>query len=234
MNHPLRPLAMLCVVALGMAGPAATPAHAAAAPAVWPEAEFCGRAQNYIASTGLRSTSQVHDGRESFARTEPSAQPLTVHQYTAYDGPGRSGARTISCKLVAAAAIRAAHGQGSAGREATCGQVNRNTLEAVRGSLSPDERERARFDKTRKVVVDRDAMVPGPDAAFEPYELVTVDRRGALRIVARSWTDAPPGTRGKAAEAATSRHHCQFIAPEYLRRLLTDPTIVLPGPAPKG
>lgn len=227
------PIPLLCAGALALAAAAAPLARGAAPPPVWPEAEFCGRAQNYIAGTGLRSTSQVHDGLDSFLRAEPSAQPLTVHQYTAYEGPGRSGARTISCKLVSAAAIRAAHGEGSAGREATCGQVNRNTLDAVRGSLSAAGAPGVLFDKGRKVVVDRDAAAASPEAAFDPFELATVDRRGALRLVARSWTDAPPGTRGKAAEAATSRHHCQFVAPEYLRRVLTDPTLVLPGPAPK-
>jgi hypothetical protein len=233
MNRRPMPVAALCAGLLAIAGTVAGPARAAAPPAVWPEAEFCGRAQNYIAGTGLRSTSQVHDGAASFARAAAAVQPLTVHQYTTYDGPGRSGARTISCKLIAAAAIRTAHGEGSAGREATCGQVNRNTLEAVRGALSPAELARATFDKARKVVIDVDATVAGADAAFEPYEFASVDRRGALRIVARAWTDAPPGARGKAAESATTRHHCQFIAPDYLRRLLTDPTIVLPGPAPK-
>ncbi len=233
MNQYPRSRGLLCAGVVALAGALAVPARGAAPPPVWPEAEFCGRAQNYIAGTGLRSTSQVHDGLESFGRAEPSAQPLTVHQYTSYDGPGRSSPRTISCKLVSAAAIGAAHGAGSAGRQATCGQVNRNTLEAVRGALSADERSRALFDEARKVVIDLDVLAPGADAAFGSYEVATVDRRGALRIVARAWTDAPPGTRGKAAEAATNRQHCQFIAPEYLRRLLTDPTIVLPGPALK-
>lgn len=201
----------------------------------WPQKEFCGRAQSYITGSTPRVTNTVHDGIESFQRTPPMAQPLTTQQYDSPDerGPPKSASR-ISCKLVTADRIRAVYGPQAARTEATCEQVNRYTLGVVLAGLTPEERERALFGKGKKVRFERDRLLASPDDWYPSYEMVSVDGSGRLRIAANAlridWTDPK---QAQLPEEGRGLHFCHLIAPDYLRRLLLDPSIVLPGPPPK-
>jgi hypothetical protein len=214
----------------------ATPASRAQAPvAAWPQKEFCGRAQAFVTGSTPRVTNTVHDGPESFRRTPPAAQPLTTQQYDWPDDQGPpNAARMISCKLVSADRVKAVHGPQSARSETRCEQVNRYTLGAVLAGLSPAERERARFGQGKKVRFDRDRPQPSVDAWDAPYEMASVDASGRLHLVAHAWrVDWNDAKKASLPEEARGVHFCHFVAPDYLHRLLLDPSIVLPGPAVK-
>jgi hypothetical protein len=201
----------------------------------WPQKEFCGRAQSYITGSTPRVTNTVHDGIESFQRTPPMVQPLTTQQYDWPDerGPSKAASR-ISCKLVTADRIRAVYGPQAARTEATCEQVNRYTLGVVLGGLTPEERERALFGKGRKVRFERDRLLASPADWYTAYEMASVDGSGRLRIAANAlridWADPK---QAQLPEQSRGLHFCHLIAPDYLRRLLLDPSIVLPGLPPK-
>ena len=79
--------------------------------------------------------------------------------------------------------------------------------------------------------VERDRLLGTPEDWYPPYEMVSVDGSGRLRIRANAlrvdWTDAKQAQR---PEQDRGVHFCHLVAPEYLRRLLLDPSIVLPGP----
>lgn len=98
-------------------------------------------------------------------------------------------------------------------------------------SLAPAERERALFGKGSKVRFERDRLLGTPEEWYPPYEMVSVDGSGRLRIRANAlrvdWTDAK---QAQQPERDRGVHFCHLVAPEYLRRLLLDPSIVLPGP----
>jgi hypothetical protein len=202
----------------------------------WPQEEFCGRAQAFVTGSTPRVTNTVHDGLDSFRRAAPIAQPLTTQQY---DWPDEQGtprsATTISCKLVTADRIKASHGPQAARTGTSCEQVNRHSLAAVLASLSPAERERALFGQGKKVRFERDRPEPSADAWHSPVELASVDSAGRLRLVAQAWrVDWGNPRQLQLPEEARGVHYCHFIAPDYLRRLLLDPSIVLPGPPVKA
>lgn len=230
--HPTLPFPLAATVLLALVAPAAAAQDRAGA---WPQKEFCGRAQAFVTGSTPRVTNTVHDGLESFRRAPPIAQPLTTQQY---DWPDERGtprsATTISCKLVTADRVKAVHGPQAARSETSCEQVNRYTLAAVLASLSPDERERALFGQGKKVRFERDRPQASAEAWHSPVELVSVDSAGRLRLVAQSWrVDWGNPKQSQLPEDARGVHFCHFVAPDHLRRLLLDPSIVLPGPPVK-
>jgi hypothetical protein len=230
-----RPLPCTLAAAL-LCSLAAATAAAQVPSGAWPQKEFCGRAQAFVTGSTPRVTNTVHDGLESFRRSAPIAQPLTTQQY---DWPDERGAprsaMTISCKLVTADRVKAVHGAQAARTETSCEQVNRYTLSAVLASLSPAERERALFGQGKKVRFERDRTQASADAWHSPVELASVDSAGRLRLVAQAWrVDWSDPKQSQLPEDARGVHFCHVIAPDYLRRLLLDASIVLPGPPVKS
>lgn len=231
-SHPPLPIALAAALLSTLA---ASTAAAQGPAAAWPQKEFCGRAQAFVTGSTPRVTNIVHDGLESFRRSAPIAQPLTTQQYDWPDERGAPGsAATISCKLVTADRIKAVHGPQAARTETSCEQVNRYTLSAVLASLSPAERERALFGQGKKVRFERDRPQASAEAWHSPVELASVDSAARLRLVAQAWrVDWGKPKQSQLPEDARGVHFCHFIAPDHLRRLLLDPSIVLPGPTVK-
>jgi hypothetical protein len=223
-------LALGAVVSLVAAATAAAQAPAAG----WPRKEFCGRAQSYLAGSSVRVTNTVHDNIESFQRNAPIAQPLTTQQFDVPDDRDPKAARLIACKLLTADRIQAVYGAQGKAKQGACEQVNRYTYQSVLASLSPQEREGALFGKGKKVLMDRDATVATAAEFYAPFEAFRVEKNGRLRIGAKSlradWADP---NNASLPEDARGVHFCTFVAPEYMRRLLLDASIVLPGPPPK-
>jgi hypothetical protein len=218
-----------------LAGLPATVSNAQDTAGAWPQKEFCGRAQAFVTGSTPRVTNTVHDGLESFRRSVPIAQPLTTQQYDwPDDRRAPRSATMISCKLVTADRVKAVHGPQAARTETSCEQVNRYTLAAVLASLSPAERERALFGQGKKVRFERDRPQASAEAWYSPYELASVDAAGRLRLVAQAWrVDWGNPKQAQLPQDARGVHFCHFIAPDRLRHLLLDPSIVLPGPPVK-
>jgi len=187
--------------------------------APWPVDQFCGRAQGYVTLSSRPARNVLHEGYDSFRDAPASVQPLEPQQYTVADETAGS-ARTISCKLFTAEALRTAYGPEAARSDSSCSLVNRNTFTSVLASLTAAERSRARFGQGKKVSFDRDTIVASAAEWLEPGELATVDKRGTLHLTARSWT----GT-----EAGRAVRHCHFIAPDFARRILLDGSLQLPA-----
>jgi len=204
-------LAAITVPTLGMAqGSIDTP---------WPTDEFCGRAQGYVTLASRPARNVLHEGYDSFRDSAASVQPLEAQQYTVVDdAQGRS--RLISCKLVTAEALRGAFGADAARTDSSCSLVNRNTFVSVLASLTPAERASARFGQGKKVAFDRDTVAANSVEWLEPGELATVDKRGTLHLISRSWTGN---------EAGRGVRHCHFIAPDFARRILLDGSLALPA-----
>ena len=210
-------VASTLVALLAMLAPMDAAAQGATT-APWPLEQFCGRAQGYVTLADRPARNVLHEGLESFLKASASVQPLESQQFTVVDESGAP--RSVSCKLVTAEALRGAYGPAAARSDSSCSLVNRNTFTSVLAALTPAERSRARFGQGKKVAFDRDTVVAGADEWLEPGELATVDKRGTLHLTARSWTGSEGG-RGV--------RHCQFIAPEFARRMLLDGSLALPA-----
>ena len=204
-------LAAITVPTVGVAQGAAT--------APWPTDEFCGRAQGYVTLASRPARNVLHEGYDSFRGSAASVQPLEAQQYTVAD-PATGQVRLISCKLATAEALRGAFGADAARTDSSCSLVNRNTFVSVLASLTPAERASARFGQGKKVAFDRDTVAPNSAEWLEPGELATVDKRGTLHLISRSWTGN---------EAGRGVRHCHFIAPDFARRILLDGTLALPA-----
>lgn len=214
------PAAALAVLAATLVAVIATSSVAGAqGGGVWPTDEFCGRAQSFVTLGTRRPTNLLQARHDAFAAASVTVQPLQTQQHTVTD-EATGVARTISCKLAGAEALRAAYGPDAARTDSSCALVNRNTFSAVLASLTPQERARARFGQGKSVAFDRDEMAIDPADWYGPGEPATVDRRGTLRIVSHAWLGP---------DAGQTVHYCHFIAPEFARRLLLDASLALPA-----
>lgn len=183
-------------------------------------AEFCAEALRIVSNTGKTGEFVVHPDFNGFVQSKTSIDPLTLHAYvwTAPDDPRRPVA--ISCKLKSADHLNAAFGPGTAGPDALCQDMNRETLRLVRAAL-PDAADRqVVLDPNENVFNEKQPAATGQDW-LAPFLLTTEDAAGTLTIHSKGfrvdWLD-PRFARFDARVRGV--HYCHLIAPAYLRDLL--------------
>ena len=95
--------------------------------------EFCNEAQRIVSNTEMVGHVTVHSEADDFVRSKTSIQPLNLHAFVWTDESGRAIA--ISCKLKSADHLNTAHGDGTAGPDGLCQDMNRATYQHVRQTL---------------------------------------------------------------------------------------------------
>jgi hypothetical protein len=224
------PLVLLTAVLAAMLTGCTTPAPAprtAAPPLPAGKAAlegFCARAQSLIVGTQVPSTAVVHDDYDTFVKSKPVVRPLQVQQYHWPAPPDGSPARMISCKMKTADHIVAEYGEATAGADAGCAAVNRDTLQRVVAGMTAAERRRLRFDADT-VVHDAEERTTNGPIWLEPHAVAYVGADGRLHLRTKAmrndwldprYRDAPPQFKGT--------RYCHFVAPDHLRRLLLGET----------
>ncbi|HRX91122.1 MAG TPA: hypothetical protein P5528_16905 [Steroidobacteraceae bacterium] len=184
--------------------------------------DFCADRQRALTGTRMPVTNIVHTDYDAFVLSKPGVRPLETQQYIRYSDTARTQPEMISCKFKTADHIRAEYGAQAAGEAASCAYLNRRTLDAVLAAYGERQRQKLRYRGGTAVLIEADQMVTGGPNWLAPFEMVSVDLAGTLRIRSQSmrsdWTDprfADTPVRFKGT------HYCHLIAPDYLRRLLT-------------
>jgi hypothetical protein len=201
--------------AIAPAAPAADARLLAATPA-----EFCAEAQRFISRTDKTGEFVLHPDFDGFVQSKTSIDPLTMHAYVwnAPDDPGRPVA--ISCKMKSADHLNAAFGPGTAGPDALCQDMNRETLRLVRAALPDAAIRQVVLDPNENVFNEKQPATTGQDW-LAPFLLTTEDAAGTLTIHSKGfrvdWLD-PRFARMDARVRGV--HYCHLIAPAYLRDLL--------------
>jgi hypothetical protein len=182
--------------------------------------QMCLEAQRFVVQTEKPVNLVLETSFDSFVKSKAAIEGPRVHQYIWYEQDDREKPMMVSCKLKSADHLNAAFGPGTAGPEKPCQSLNRLTYQRVRASLG-GRVPRVEFDAAETVVNRENPGMTGPDW-LAPYTMTYLDESGILHIRSKGfrvdWTDPryaqmPARFRGV--------QYCHFIAPDYLRRLLT-------------
>ena len=236
MNHSLMRMAPALLLT-------ALPATWAASPALEsiPDADqYCRAAQRVVTRTDQPVELVVHEQFDAFVKSKAVIEGPQIQQFNWQDENGVFG---ISCKLKSADHLNLAFGDGTAGPDGLCQDMNRAVYSLILPTITQRAYDAVAFDPQETVSNTEQPGMTGPDW-LAPYAATSVSDNGTLVIRTKgfivNFTDpqfeqAPPRFRGV--------HYCHFLAPEHLRALLqgkAEPGIVIgravdtSGPAPGG
>lgn len=180
---------------------------------------FCSDAQQFIANTNLEADNTLYDEWQAYVSSKPlvDEERLLSQQYILYDAfptTKKRYAKLVSCKFKSSDRINMIRGDGNAGEERSCGDINRQTIERVASELGADQ--------TRTLTVEPDDSVfMGPQWLDPwPYEAISQAEDGSLRVTAKEMHIVyskliPMPDRFKGV------HYCHLVAPDYVRALMT-------------
>ena len=180
--------------------------------------DYCKAAQRLVTRTTHPVRLEVHEDFDAFVKSKAVIDGPTIQQYVWRDDNGN--AVGVSCKLKSADHLNLTFGEGTAGPDGACQDMNRADFDKVRyGNLRPAYKKIV-FDPLETVTNEDEPGMTGPDW-LAPFQPAWADDEGALHIRAKGFrvdfTDerfaaAPPRFRGI--------HYCHFLAPGYFGALL--------------
>ncbi|MBT8442129.1 MAG: alpha/beta hydrolase [Gammaproteobacteria bacterium] len=181
-------------------------------------AEFCQQAQRVVSRTDVVGKVTMHADFYDFVKSKTSIDPLSLHGFVWADSNGNAVA--ISCKLKSADHLNAAFGDGAAGPDGLCQDMNRASLRQVQRTV-PDLADRqVIFDEQENVFSDEDPPSTGR-IWLEPFELTYADAAGDLHVRSKGfrvdWTDPRFAMLDARVRGV---HYCHLIAPAHLRAVL--------------
>ncbi len=184
-----------------------------------PVAEYCRVAQRIVTRTGQPVDVRVHESFDAFVKSKAVIADTDgaipeIQQFHWHDTSGVLVG--ISCKLKSADHLNLVYGDGSAGPDGACQDMNRHVYRAllatVRDPVYPD----VVFDANETVWNQEQPGMTGPDW-LKPYVATAVDDDGQLQVRARGFRVDFTDLRFAAVPARfRGVHYCHFIAPEHL------------------
>lgn len=198
-------------------------------------AQFCASAQSLISRTEQTAEVVVHEDFEGFVLSKSGIEPLTLHAYQWADPVDADRVVAISCKMRSADHLNAVYGEGTAGADALCQDVNRETFRRVSASLGmvPE----VVFDPNEDVFSDENPQSSGR-IWLAPFRVSSRDASGRLRVRSKGFRVDWQDQRFVAYDGRVRGvHYCHLIAPSYLRAMLTGDSepgavvghVVIPG-----
>jgi hypothetical protein len=184
-------------------------------------ASFCQQAQQVVSRTSLPFTLEHYTDFAAFARSKAHIDPPTIRQYTWYEDDAQTRPAMVSCKLKSADHLNMVFGDGTAGPDGRCQDMNRQTLAQVIERLGARADFAVTLDPYEDVMRDNEGGSIGP-AWLAPY--VMIAQTGPDRLLLRSKgfrVDFGDPRFAASAEEFRGIHYCHLIAPGYLERLLT-------------
>jgi hypothetical protein len=189
----------------------------------WPIDDFCSRAQQLIASTPLVAENIIHADYQAFVLSKPVIRPLQTEQHHWYEDAAKTRLKMISCKMKTTDHLRTEYGADQAGSEGACANINRHSHRVALAEARSRGQRRLRFGNGEQVAFDVEELTTIGPEWLKAHEIAWQDAAGVLHVQSRAmrndWLDpryvkAPIPVRGT--------RYCHLIAPDYLRRLLTD------------
>jgi hypothetical protein len=180
---------------------------------------YCLEAQHVVTRTTVPMKLVLHEDFESFVKSKAVIEGPTIHQYNWYSATG--SITGISCKMKSADHLNLEFGEGSAGPDGYCHDMNRQVYQSLRGQVRNPVVTEVVFDPSESLATPEQKNMIGP-VWLQPFMLTSKDDSGRLHIATRGFvidfTDPryqkfPPSWRGT--------HYCHLIAPDYLGQLLT-------------
>lgn len=179
---------------------------------------FCLEAQRVVTKTEQPMKAIIHDDFNAFVKSKALIEGPTIQQY---NWTGKDGDVVgVSCKLKSADHLNLKFGDGTAGPDGLCQDMNRAVFMLVAQTIDQPPYYTVTFDLNETVINEEEPGMTGPDW-LAPYEATSLGPDGALMIRSKGFivnftdpqfSDAPQRFRGV--------HYCHFIAPEHLATLL--------------
>jgi len=182
------------------------------------EENYCLEAQRIVTKTAIPMELVVHDDFDSFVKSKAVIEGPTIHQYSWRDAQGNT--QGISCKMKSADHLNIVFGNGSAGPDGYCHDVNRQLYQLLLEESANVAFESVNFDLSESIDTKKQANMIGP-VWLEPFTLSYVDTTGALHIATKGFViDFTDPRYQKFPDSWRGTHYCHLIAPDYLKRLL--------------
>ncbi|MDJ0927382.1 MAG: hypothetical protein QNJ73_06970 [Gammaproteobacteria bacterium] len=191
---------------------------------------YCLAAQRIVSRTEHPMQLVVHSDFDAFVKSKAVIEGPEIQQFNWTDSAG--DVIGISCKLKSADHLNLAFGDGTAGPDGACQDMNRTVFEKVAPrAADPNPKYRqVVFDPAEAVWNEDEPGMTGPDW-LKPYEATWVDDNGALHVRAKGFqVDFTDPRFAEVPERFRGIHYCHFVAPDYLKRLMlgaAEPGIVI-------
>lgn len=184
---------------------------------------YCLVAQQIVTRTMQPVDVRAHDSFDAFVKSkaiipdEAGAIP-EIQQFHWQDSQG--DVVGISCKLKSADHLNLVYGDGTAGPDGLCQDMNRHVYQMLIDADPGLRDTTVEFDANETVVNKDNPGMVGPDW-LSPYEATAVDDAGRLHVRAKGFqVDFTDPRFARAPERFRGVHYCHFIAPGHLLAVL--------------
>jgi hypothetical protein len=195
--------------------------------------EYCRVAQQVVTRTMQPVDVRMHDSFDGFVKSKaiipdvPGAIP-EIQQFQWLDSHGVIVG--VSCKLKSADHLNLVYGDGTAGPDGLCQDMNRRVYQLLNGSARNLRYTTVIFDENESVTNAEQPGMTGPDW-LKPYEVTYVDDDGRLHVRAKGFrVDFTDPQFARAPARFRGIHYCHFIAPDHLLGVMTgsaEPGVVI-------
>lgn len=193
-------------------------------------AEYCRVAQQVVTRTQQPVDVSMHDSFDGFVKSKaiiPDADGAIpeIQQFHWFDAQG--DVVGVSCKLKSADHLNLVYGDGTAGPDGLCQDMNRRVYRALGEAVGEVRYAEVIFDENETVRNEAQPGMTGPDWLM-PYQATTVDDDGHLHVRAKGFqVDFSDPRFAQAPERFRGVHYCHFVAPDHLAALIKG--IAAPG-----
>ena len=179
---------------------------------------YCLDAQRVVTRTTVPMTLIVHDDFSAFVKSKAAIEGPTIHQFNWYDPDGNI--QGISCKMKSADHLNIEFGDGSAGPDGYCQDMNNQVYQLVRLQTENPAYTSATFDLSERLESKEQSNMIGP-TWLKPFRMTYLDPAGELHIATKGFVINFTDPRYQKFPASwRGTHYCHLIAPEYLAALL--------------
>jgi hypothetical protein len=179
---------------------------------------YCLAAQRVVTRTDIPMTLVVHEDFDAYVKSKTSIKGPTIHQYNWYDDAG--AIQGISCKMKSADHLNLEFGEGSAGPDGLCHDMNRQLYELLQQQIPNPKFTSVTFDLSESLDTKAQSNMIGP-IWLKPFTLTYLDDSGDLHIATKGFVvDFTDPRYQKFPASWRGTHYCHFVAPDYFAAVL--------------
>ncbi len=178
---------------------------------------YCIAAQRLVTRTDIPVEIVIHEDFDAFVKSKAVIEGPTIQQYNWTDDKGALLA--ISCKLKNADHLNLQFGEGSAGPDGLCQDMNQAVFRLIARKVREPAFSRVSFDPAETVSNPSQPGMTGPDW-LAPF-MLTYAKDDVLHIATKGFVvNFNDPQYAKAPERFRGVHYCHLIAPEHLQALM--------------
>jgi hypothetical protein len=189
--------------------------------------EYCVVAQRVVTRTGQSVELRIQESFDGFVKSKaiiPEGDEA-VPEIQQYNWAGEDGSIVgVSCKLKSADHLNLVYGEGTAGPDGACQDMNRYVFDSLGIPEGQFRYSAIKFDPTEKPQTE--GQLPGKGGPgpqwLQSYVATGVDADGALIIKTKGFrVDFEDPKFARAPARFRGVHYCHFIAPDHFRAVIT-------------